>query len=105
MVQKEQLVAKAQRKLAINNPYADFDNETVGDYVDEAVAIILDWKKAKTDSIFDNNKYDREIVNYVVESINWAGNEGVSHISGNGSSKDFIASPADNLKKSIPQSI
>ena len=99
------LIKKAQRKLTNNFPDYEYDEELLGDYFDDAVDIINDWKKASDKSLVLTGNYDRNIVQFIVESINISGLEGQSSSSANGISKTFIATPEANLKSSIPQSI
>ena len=99
------LLEKAQRKLANNFPDYEYDEELLGDYFDDAVEIIRSWKRASDTSLVLTGNYDRNIVQFIVESINISGLEGQSSSSANGITKTFIASPESNLKASIPQSI
>lgn len=99
------LLEKAQRKLANNFPDYEYDEELLGDYFDDAVDIIKGWKKASDTSLVLTGNYDRNIVQFIVESINISGLEGQSYSSANGITKTFISSPESNLKASIPQSI
>lgn len=99
------LLEKAQRKLANNFPDYEYDEELLGDYFDDAVDIIKGWKKASDASLVLTGNYDRNIVQFIVESINISGLEGQSYSSANGITKTFISSPESNLKASIPQSI
>lgn len=102
---KYDIIEKAQRKLSINFPDYEYDEDLLGDLFDDAINIIKDWKKNNNDSIFLNGNYDRYIVQYIVESINMSGLEGQSYSSANGITKTFIGSPESNLRASIPQSI
>ena len=102
---KTKLLEKAQRKLSLNAEDYTYDDDLLGDYFDDAVLIIKDWKKNYNDSIFLNGMYDTAIVQFIIESINLTGLEGQSSSSANGASKTFIASPEANLKSRIPQSI
>lgn len=102
---KTTLLEKVQRKLANNFPDYEYDEDLLGDYFDDACSIIKDWKRNSQDSIFYDGKYDRNIVQFIVESIGASGLEGQSSSSANGISKTFYATPEANLKKSIPQSL
>lgn len=102
---KNELLAKAQRKLANNFPDYEYDKDLLGDYFDDAVDIIRDWKRASDTSLVLTGNYDRNIVEFIVESINISGLEGQSSSSANGITKTFISSPESHLKSSIPQSI
>lgn len=102
---KETLIEKAQRKLSNNFPDYEYDASLLGDYFDDAIQIIIDWKMLiDTESVL-TGKYDRNIVQFIIESINLSGLEGQSYSSANGITKTFIASPEANLKSSIPQTI
>ena len=100
---KEQIVKKAQRRLANNFPDYEYDKDTLGDYFDDAVRILMEWKKYKNYDSFVSGAHDGRIVNFIVQSINITGIEGQSYSSANGITKTFIATPEDNLKASIPQ--
>lgn len=102
---KNELLAKAQRKLANNFPDYEYDEDLLGDYFDDAVDIIRDWKRASDTSLVLTGNYDRNIVEFIVESINISGLEGQSSSGANGITRTFIATPESNLKASIPQSI
>ena len=83
----------------------EYDEDLLGDYFDDAVEIIRDWKKASDTSLVLTGNYDRNIVQFIIESINISGLEGQSISKANGITKTFIATPEANLKASIPQSI
>ena len=102
---KSQIIEKTQRKLANNFPDYDYNEELLGDYFDDAVSIIKDWKRNQNDSVVMTGIYDRQIVQFIIESLNMAGIEGQSSSSANGITKAFISSPESNLKASIPQSL
>lgn len=100
---KENIIEKAQRRLAINFPDYSFDADIIGDFFDDACGIIRGWKKLTNDNALISGDYDRNIIQFIVESINMAGLEGQSSSSANGVTKAFINSPEANLKSSIPQ--
>lgn len=102
---KNSILEKTQRKLANNFPDYEYDEELLGDYFDDAVNIIRDWKRASDTSLVLTGNYDRNIVQFIVESINISGLEGQSSSSANGITKTFISTPESNLKASIPQSL
>lgn len=102
---KETVVGKAQRRLQFNSPDYAYDEDLLNDYFDDAVNIIRNWKKAKNDDLFFDGKYDTNIVQFIIESINVSGLEGQSSSSANGATKTFINTPESNLKSSIPQSL
>lgn len=102
---KTTVLEKVQRKLANNFPDYEYDEDLLGDYFDDAVSIIKDWKRTYDNGIFYEGNYDRNIVQFIVESIGYSGLEGQSSSSANGISKSFYATPEANLKKSIPQSL
>ena len=102
---KETLLAKVQRKLSNNFPDYEYDEDLLGDYFDDAVDIIKSWLRASDTSLVLTGNYDRNIVDFIVQSINISGLEGQSASSANGVSKTFIATPEANLKASIPQSL
>lgn len=102
---KTSLLEKAQRKLSLNNYDYTYDTDLLGDYFDDAINIIKDWKKNFNDSLILTGVYDKYIVEFIIQSINYNGLEGQTSSSANGVSKTFIATPESNLKGSIPQSI
>lgn len=102
---KDKILEKTQRKLANNFPDYDYDDDLLGDYFEDAVSIIKDWKRNQNDTVVLSGLYDRQIVQFIIESLNMAGIEGQSTSSANGVTKSFISSPESNLKASIPQSI
>ena len=91
--------------MANNFPDYEYDEELLGDYFDDAVDIIKDWTKTSDASLVLAGNYDRNIVEFIVQSINISGLEGQSSSSANGITKTFIATPESNLKASIPQSL
>lgn len=99
------ILEKTQRKLTFNLPNYQYDSELLGDYFDDAVLIIKDWKKNFEDNIVLSGNYDDKIVKFIIESINLNGQEGQSSSSANGNKKVFINTPEGNLRSSIPQSI
>ena len=102
---KTNLLEKVQRKLSLNAEDYTYDEDLLGDYFDDAVAILRDWKRNYNDSLFLNGYYDTGIVNFIIESINITGLEGQSSSSANGVSKTFRASPESNLKSRYPQAL
>lgn len=102
---KSAILTKVQRKLSLNSQDYTYDANLLGDYFDDAVYIIRDWKRLATDDSILNGIYDVQIQKFIIESINYAGNEGQTYGSANGVSKNFIATPESNLKSSIPQSL
>lgn len=102
---KQSLLEKTQRRLTLNLPNYEYDEDLLGDYFDDAVFIIKDWKRNFDDSLVLSGKYDSNIINFIVESINTNGIEGQSSSSANGNKKVFRANPEANLKASIPQSL
>ena len=102
---KTAVLEKAQRRLANNFPDYEYDEDFLGDYFDDAVSIIKVWKKTYDNSIFYEGKYDRNIVQFIIESINVSGLEGQDSSTANGIKKGFYATPEANLKSSIPQSL
>lgn len=96
---------KIQRKLQFNTPDAEFDDEYIEDLIDEACSIIKNWRKLSKDTEFLDGRYDRNISQYVIESIVTAGIEGQSTSNANGITKKFYGTPEANLKSSIKQVI
>lgn len=102
---KAKVLEKTQRKLQFNASDYEFDEELLGDYFDDACYIIQDWKKWNSLDGILTGKYDTQIIQFIILSINAGGNEGQSSVSANGSSKSFFGTPEDYLKASIPQSV
>jgi hypothetical protein len=102
---KQSLLEKAQRKLSNAFPDYEYDKDLLGDYFDDAISIIMKWKKNYNESLVLTGNYDTEITDFIVESINRSGVEGQSSSSANGIGKTFIATPEDSLKGKIPQGI
>lgn len=102
---KTTILEKVQRRLTNNFPDYEYDEDFLGDYFDDAVSIIKDWKKTSEDKIFYEGTYDRNIVQFIIESINVSGLEGQDSSTANGIKKGFYATPEANLKSSIPQSL
>lgn len=102
---KSSLLEKAQRKLSNAFPDYEYDEDLLGDYFDDAVLVIKKWKKNYNDSVVLSGRFDTDIVQFIVESINKSGVEGQYSSSANGISKVFISTPEDNLKAKIPQGL
>lgn len=102
---KQSLIEKTQRKLSLNDSCYEYDEDLLGDYFDDAIDIIIDWKRFSDESPVLTGNYDRYIVQFIIESIVVSGIEGQSQSYGNGIKKVFYASPEANLKSSIPQSL
>lgn len=102
---KTQVLKKAQIKLANNFPDYTYSDELLGVYFDDAIDIIMEWKKYTKESSVYNGNYDSKVVKFIIESLNVSGLEGQSSSSANNNSKTFIATPEANLKASIPQTI
>lgn len=100
------LVEKAQRKLKAKDPNFDISAELLNDYCQDAINIIVKWRKLninKPQNELLQGLYDTEIVNFVIESYNMIGLEGQSSDNSLGNSKVFRATPETNLKSSIKQ--
>lgn len=91
--------------MSNNFPDYEYDEDLLGDYFDDAVDIIKSWLRVSDTSLVLTGNYDRNIVEFIVQSINISGLEGQSSSSANGITKTFIATPEANLKASIPQSL
>lgn len=102
---KAKILEKTQRKLQFNASDYEFDEELLGDYFDDACLIIQDWKRwSSLDGIL-TGRYDTDIVQFIILSINAGGIEGQSSSTTNGNSKSFYGTPKDYLQSSIPQSV
>lgn len=92
--------------MKIKNPNFDVPTDTLVDYCQDAINIIVKWRKLNINN--SNNEllqglYDTEIVRFVVESYNMIGIEGQSSDSSLGNTRVFKATPETNLKSSIKQ--
>ena len=102
---KSNLTEKIQRRLGLNNPNTEYDEDLIGDYIEEAVNIINDWARPIDETGFTSGEYNSAIVLYVIESINTNGAEGYSSFS-DGNQKNVLKnSPVGNLKSRIPQGL
>lgn len=102
---KSTLLEKVQRKLSNNFPDYEYNEDLLGDYFDDAVDIIARWRKASDTSLVLTGNYDREIQQFIIESIGKSGIEGQSSSTANGITKTFSGTPESHLKSSIPQSL
>lgn len=101
---KTNLKGKIIRRLTINSEY-DPDEELISDFIDEALEEIKKWKNTKDEKIFENGEYDKEIIQYCVESYHTTGIEGQFQNSSNGNSRTYKMTPLQHLQSSIPQGI
>lgn len=99
------ILEKVERKLSNNFPDYEYDEDLLGDYFEDAVAIIAEWKNTTDTSLVLTGNYDRQIVQFIIESINISGLEGQSSSVANGITKNFSGTPESHLKSSIPQSL
>lgn len=102
---KSSLTEKIQRRLGLNNPNTTYDEDLIGDYIEEAVTIINDWARPSSEDCFINGSYNSAIILYVIESLNVNGAEGYSSFS-DGNQKNVLKNgPVGNLKSRIPQGL
>jgi hypothetical protein len=104
---KSYIVGKAKTKLLYKSNMIDSDNLTaiLNDLFTDSYNIIKKWRHLKKDDEFLSQKWDTEIVNFVVESYRVMGDENLATISANGISKGYKISPEAKLKSSIPQAM
>ena len=99
---KQEIIEKAQR--AIRQKYEDYtDDQILSDYFDDAVNIIVKWRKLKSPTEIENGYYDTEIKEYIVNRFNQAGVESSYSYSGGYGSNVFFAQAETILKSKIPQ--
>lgn len=77
----------------------------IGDYIEMAVEIIEEWAKPSKEETIVNGKYNTEIVEFVIESFNNNGAEGLSSYGDGAESRVFSNSPIGHLKSRIPQGL
>lgn len=92
--------------MKINNPNFDVPSETIEDFLDDGIAIIVEWRKIDLSN--PNNELllgivDNGLIRYVIESYNIAGMEGQSSDSSAGNTRVFRTTPESNLKSSLSQ--
>lgn len=102
---KSTVLKKVQRKLSNNYPDYEYDEDLLGDYFDDAISIIINWKKLSDTNIILSGNYDREIQLFIIESIGKSGIEGQSSSTANGITKTYSGTPESHLRSSIPQSL
>lgn len=102
---KTEILKKVQRKLSNNYPDYEYDEDLLGDYFDDAISIIINWKKLSDTNIILSGNYDREIQLFIIESIGKSGIEGQSSSTANGITKTYSGTPESHLRSSIPQSL
>ena len=91
--------------MGLNNPNTTYDEDLIGDYIEEAVYIISDWARPSSETAFTDGSYNTPIILYVIESLNVNGAEGYSSFS-DGTQKNVLKnSPIGNLKSRIPQGL
>lgn len=94
---RSKVISSAKR--AISYKYDDYvDEELLGDFFDEAVDIICKRRKSDTTEI-ENERYNTEIKQYIIDSFNQLGAEGSASNSVAGNSNSYFA-PADVILKS-----
>lgn len=101
---KSAITTKVKRQLEVNSDY-EVDENLLGDFIDDAVSEIKDWRKLNNDNEFLNGMYDSKISRFVIESYNILGIEGQSYESNGATAKQFTETPLSRLKSSIPQKI
>lgn len=102
---KSTVLKKVQRKLSNNYPDYEYDEELLGDYFDDAISIIIDWKRLSNTNIILTGKYDTNIQQFIIESIGKSGIEGQISNTANGITKNYSGTPESHLKSSILQSL
>lgn len=104
---RDYVVDKAKIKLLYkSNDTSNNDLTAVlNDLFDDAYRIIVKWRRLKTDDEFLSQKWDTEIINYVVDSYRTMGDETLRSKNINGVSRSYRISPEAKLKTSIPQVI
>lgn len=102
---KANLTEKIQRRLSLKNPNTNYDEDLIGDYIEDAVLIIEEWAKPTQETYILNGGYNTEIIEFVIQSININGAEGASSYSDGAESISFANNPISNLKSKIPQGL
>lgn len=99
---KAKLVGRASRRLNYNTEYIA-DTEILGDFFDEGVLILTNWRKLKNDNEFLSGKHDVALINFMVESFGYMGMEGQSYSANNGRVRQYLLDPKAKLQSSVPQ--
>lgn len=99
------IVKKAKRQILYKSNMTDSTELTaiLNDFFTDAYKIIVNWRKLKEDDEFLSQKWETEIVTFIVDSYRVMGDETLSNVSINGINKTYRISPTAKLKSSIPQ--
>ena len=103
---RDYIVGKAKTKLLYRSNMTDSDVSAIlFDFFTDAYNIIKNWRKLKTDDEFLSQKWDTQIIDFVVDSYRMMGEENLAASSMNGISRTYNLSPEARLKSRIPQII
>lgn len=102
---REYVVGKATTKLLYRNNSIQSDALTtiLSDFFDDAYRTIKNWRKLKTDDEFLSEKWDSEIIDFVVDSYRAMGEEMIAASSANGVKRTYAINPLARLKSRVPQ--
>lgn len=104
---KGYIVGKATDKLLYKSNISKNDDLTniLSDFFDDAYRTIKNWRKLKIDDEFLSQKWDSEIIDFVVDSYRALGDELIGEKTVNGVRKVYAINPLARLKSRIPQCI
>lgn len=91
-------------RITLNSEYEP-DQDIIEDFIDEAIYEIKRWKKNENDSIFLDGGFDKNIIDYTLQSYHTTGIEGQLSNSSNGNKVNYQMTPLQYLHSSIPQGV
>lgn len=102
---KKYIVKRAQTQLLYkSNMTSSSELTAILNYLfDDAVNIVKDWRRLKTDDEFLSQKWDKQITQYILDAYRIMGDENLNSSNINGINKNYRISPEAKLKTSIPQ--
>lgn len=103
---KDKLVTRAKRQLENKNgELLDEDYLMLEDFFEDAVIAIRNWRSLKTDEEFLSEKYNHNIVKYIIRVFQEQGIEGQDSSSVGGDKKTFALTPIQELLSNITQRV
>lgn len=102
---RDYIVSKAKTKLLYRSNINNTEELTslLNDLFDDAHRTIVNWRKLNTEDEFLSQKWDAEIINYIVDAYRAMGDELLASDTANGIIRAYRISPLAKLKSSIPQ--
>lgn len=104
---RDYIVKKAKTKLLYKANITDSSELTslLNDLFDDAHNTIVNWRNLKTEDEFLSQKWDSEIINYVVDAYRAMGDELLASDTANGIIRVYRITPIAKLKNSVPQKL